>query len=128
MQNYLKEIEVCDKQLQINHVIEDIELKDIFNKHNIYTKTNVNGVYKVTHKNGVLLSSSNDNLINTKQSEINNYRNSISKENNFTIEQLIELDSFVKEKTWSDSTYEDEEDLYNEGLNQLSKISTPIIF
>jgi len=95
-----------------------------------YTVSLANG-YVVTHKNGVALPSltCNQDLIDDILDDIDDYQISISKSDsvppNFTTDQLIELDSFVKESTWSDTAYENEEDLYAEGLIQLAKVSTP---
>lgn len=51
----------------------------------------------------------------------------LSKSNNFTSQQLIELDYFIREKTWQDSDISDEEELYNEAVIQLQRINQPPI-
>lgn len=68
-----------------------------------------------------------NNNISNKNNEIKNFRTLIAKENNFTSGQLSELDFFIREKTWSDSSYETEEDLYEESVKQLKRLSQPPI-
>lgn len=58
-------------------------------------------------------------------SDIMSLRELIKKENNFTINQLVELDFYVREKIWRDNNYITVEDLWNEALNVFSKINQP---
>ena len=67
------------------------------------------------------------NQINAVYNNISTLRESIKKTNNFTSEQLIDLDFFVREKTWTDTNYETAEDLWNEIPNIFSKINQPPI-
>ncbi|WP_135546949.1 phage tail protein [Paenibacillus cymbidii] len=47
--------------------------------------------------------------------------------NNFTAEQIVERNRFIKEKVWSDSKYIDAQDLYEEGIRRLASVSQPIL-
>lgn len=60
-------------------------------------------------------------------SQIATLRNEVSIENHFTSTQIIELNGYIKEKVWLDTTFTDVNDLYNEGKRKLSEISQPQI-
>lgn len=59
--------------------------------------------------------------------QINTIKSAVAIENNFTHEQIIERDRFIKEKAWSNEHYFNEKELYDEGGKQLLKINQPII-
>lgn len=77
--------------------------------------------------------------ISIKKSEISNVESDISnteisitvlqttllKENNFTSNQLDELDYYIIENEFRDDNYIDDEDLYSAGLERLSEINEP---
>ena len=117
-----KELEILNKQAELDQSVftltpltnREIEIIEILSKHLTFDYS------------GII---SNQTNINNKLTEISNFRWLISKENpiNFTANNLIELDFFIREKTLSDSTYETVEDLYDEAINQLLKISNPPI-
>lgn len=66
-------------------------------------------------------------LIDAKLLEIQNIKDLIKIENNLTAEEIKELDMFTREKTWSDNSYIDEIELYEEGKNLLLKMAQPSI-
>lgn len=115
-----KELEILNKQAHIDKsvfinipiVAIDVEIFDILKKHPTF---NYSGI------------TSKEEQISSKLSEISNFRWLISKNNpaNFSSNNLVELDYFVREKTWTDSTYETPEDLYEEATNQILKLCTP---
>lgn len=106
---YNKEIEVLNKQAEIDHDIVDF---DILRKHPTYDYSHI---------------VSKQSEIDDKQAEIEAFREIIKKENNFTVEQLKELDYFIREKIWIDNTYETVEELYVEGEEQLLRLAQPPI-
>lgn len=59
--------------------------------------------------------------------QISTLRNDISMENpvNFTTDQLIELNKFIIEKTWTDSNIIDENDLYEDALKRFEEMRKP---
>jgi len=63
--------------------------------------------------------------IDSVNANINDLKNQIKKENNFTAEQLKELDFFVKEKTWRDSNYYDVDELYEDAKKMLQRLNQP---
>ncbi len=65
--------------------------------------------------------------INSVNNNINNLRNAIKKSNNFSSEQLVELDFYVREKSWTDTNYEKAEDLWEEIPELFGKINQPPI-
>lgn len=81
--------------------------------------------------------------INTKQAElddvnnqllsvitsINNLHTQLKVENNYTPEQIIELNPFIIVEEWTDNNYIDAQDLYDDGVKRLNelKIGTPVI-
>lgn len=65
--------------------------------------------------------------IQTTNNNIINLKNQLSKEVNFTHEQIVELDFFIRERTWSDSNYYDVNELYNDAKKHLVKLSQPPI-
>lgn len=65
--------------------------------------------------------------INSVNNSISTLRQTISIENNFTPEQIKERQRFVKEKVWSDESYINPEDLYEEGKAKLKRMSQPIV-
>lgn len=101
-----KELEVLNKQAQIEHSIIDEELQ---RKHNF-----------------------DPSNITSKQSEIDNvvveimaFNELIKIENNLTHDQLIKLDYYIRLRYWRDDSYETVEELYEEAKYQLNKLSTP---
>lgn len=54
-------------------------------------------------------------------------KNTISIENNFTHEQIIERERFVNELVWSNTSIFEVDDLYEEGKKELLKVSQPRI-
>lgn len=59
--------------------------------------------------------------------EIAVLKNTISIENNFTHEQIIERERFVNELVWSNTSIFEVDDLYEEGKKELLKVSQPRI-
>ncbi|UNC92704.1 phage tail protein [Candidatus Contubernalis alkalaceticus] len=115
-----KEIEVLTIQSEINHstfeetqnTASGLEVKEMLQKHPEFDYEGISPI---------------DNNINEKIIEILNVRNYLKKENHFTPEQLAELDYFVREEVWQDSSIENAEDLFNEGKIKLQKLSQPKI-
>ncbi|WP_339304613.1 phage tail spike protein [Paenibacillus sp. FSL L8-0435] len=80
-----------------------------------------------------------ENQINLKQIEVNNKLNQISdvqnrtkalqvlldSENNFTSEQLYELNPYMINKDFSDDVYIDEQDLYDATLEKFKELQVP---
>lgn len=102
-----KELEILNKQAQIDHNIID---PDIRRKHPSF---NPSGIV------------SKQSQIDDKIQEIKSFNDLIKKENNFTHEQLVELDYYTREKVWSDSSYETAEELYEEAQKQIVKLAQP---
>ncbi|ERM91917.1 hypothetical protein O163_08185 [Caldanaerobacter subterraneus subsp. yonseiensis KB-1] len=67
--------------------------------------------------------------IQSIQSQIDNIRNILKLENNFTPEQIKELNQFVIEKVWTDNNYTDDKQLYNDAIKLFEKMKfpTPVI-
>jgi hypothetical protein len=63
--------------------------------------------------------------IDTVNTNISDLKIEISKENNFTSDQLKELDCFVKEQTWRDNNYYDVNELYADGKTMLQRLNQP---
>jgi hypothetical protein len=51
----------------------------------------------------------------------------LAKENNFSEEQILELDSYIFEKRWSDENFTDKHELLTRAKRELKKLSQPII-
>ncbi|NNG66145.1 phage tail spike protein [Caldanaerobacter subterraneus] len=70
------------------------------------------------------------NKVNTDiasvQSQINNIRNILKLENNFTADQIKELNQFVIEKVWIDSNYTDDRQLYQDAIKIFEKMKFPV--
>ncbi len=62
-------------------------------------------------------------------SQISALRYEISTDNpdNFTGEQILELNEYIHETVWSDSNYSNDVDLYEDAKEELFKISQPLI-
>lgn len=65
--------------------------------------------------------------IDVINSNITTLQNLISKSNNFTSEQLDELDFYIKQDTWQNDNISDVNELYIEGGKALNKINQPTI-
>lgn len=102
-----KELEILNKQAEIDHEIVD---KNIWRKHPLFNPSQI---------------ISNKQKVENKLQEISDFNNLISKKNNFTLEQITELDFFIREKVWMDTSYETEEELYEEGKDRLYKLAQP---
>jgi len=70
------------------------------------------------------------NQVNTDiasvQSQIDNIRNVLKLENNFTADQIKELNQFVIEKVWIDSNYTDDRQLYQDAIKLFERMKFPI--
>lgn len=78
--------------------------------------------------------SNKETEINNMQSNIDNTNSSIQTlynevkiDNNFTQQQIIELNRFIKEKTFRDVTYIDAQELKNDGKKIIERINQPPI-
>lgn len=71
------------------------------------------------------------NVIDGIESQINSLQSELdmSSSTNFTEEQIKELDKFIKVETFNDSNYTEHniQELYNEGVKILARISQPPI-
>lgn len=65
--------------------------------------------------------------IDTVNNNIKTLQALISKETNFTSEQLKELDFYIHQSSWSDTNITDEEILYTKSLDALNKINKPVL-
>ncbi len=65
------------------------------------------------------------NSIKAFETSLENLKELLSKESNFTAGQLVELDYFIREKVWSDSNYADIKELYQEGTKVLYRSNQP---
>ena len=97
----------------------------------INTNTSYGDLYtQQTNKNNQITAKQAEiDTVNANITAVNNnittLKNTLKKENNFTSEQIVELDYFIREKVWQDTNYIDASDLYEEGKNQLYKINQP---
>ena len=78
---------------------------------------------EITNEQGTGIQDQIDNVYDS----ITILRNEINKSNNFSSDELIELDFYVREKSWTDTNYETAEDLWNEIPNIFAKINQPPI-
>jgi hypothetical protein len=65
--------------------------------------------------------------INNLSIQIANLQSQLNRNNHFSADLLKELDFFVKESTWSDTSYETSDDLWEEMPNIFMKINQPPI-
>jgi phage minor structural protein len=63
--------------------------------------------------------------IDDVDTEISALQSDVSVESNFTPEQIQERDYYIIERTWEDSNYTDEQDLYDEAVKRLEDLKTP---
>lgn len=68
-----------------------------------------------------------ESQLEVKRGELTTLQNTISKDNNFTTEQIVELDYFIREKTWTDTNYFNANELYNDAVEKMYKLSQPPI-
>ncbi|MFJ7731165.1 phage tail protein [Lysinibacillus sp. NPDC097231] len=68
-----------------------------------------------------------NNSLKSIDNEITVLKNTISIENNFTREQIIEREKFANELVWSNTSIFEVDDLYEEGKKELLKVSQPRI-
>lgn len=104
------EIDVLIKQAQLDVTLIDSDLRA---KH---PQPNPN----------LTIITSKQSQINAKNLEIQNLRISLDINNYLTTQKMLDdFDYFVKERTWSDSSYIESADLLNDGKDMLLKLSTP---
>lgn len=65
--------------------------------------------------------------IKLKRQQIQELQTALTKENNFTKQQLKILDGFIKEGTWENKNIDDVHELYSAGIKTLAKLSKPLI-
>ena len=80
---------------------------------------------EITNKQSEINSIIDD--IDTTNSSISVLRSDIAIENNFTSEQIKELDTFIFEKDYRDIAYINPQELYEDGLEIMQKINQPPI-
>lgn len=68
-----------------------------------------------------------DLQIDAVRSQIDALREELSIENNFTPEQIIERNMFIKEKVWEDQNYFNDVDLYKDAIKKFEAMRTPPI-
>lgn len=136
--NYLLQIDNLRTQLnarQIELINLQMELKIILDEIAIKTETGEDTKQLITNRDN------KEKQIDQKQSEIDNLNNQIqnienkiqqlkdlvSYHNNFTPEQLIELNDYVFEKEFINDSIVNDIDLINEGRKYLDEINTPPI-
>ena len=65
------------------------------------------------------------NQINNIDIQIEQLKNSLSIENHFTPEQIIELNDYIIEETWEDQNYYDDVELYNDAKKVFEDLKKP---
>ena len=68
-----------------------------------------------------------NNNIDSLQVNLNNLQVEIKTENNFTQEQLLNLDPYIKEHVYTNDAIISEEDLLKEGIKEFEELREPII-
>jgi hypothetical protein len=66
-----------------------------------------------------------ENQINNIDIQIERLKNSLSIENHFTPEQIIELNDYIIEETWEDQNYYDDIELYNDAKKVFEDLKKP---
>lgn len=119
-----KELELFNLRAELSIIQDNIDTA--IQNGNSLTSLNTQKTNKQTQINNKLaeINSLNNQILNI-YSNISALRETIKKENNFTSAQLVELDFYVREQTWSDSNYETVEDLWNEIPDIFRKINQP---
>lgn len=137
---YLSQLETLNSQLDVKETeLLNLQIELAIINDNIDTKIKAGESYSA-------LNTQKDNKqaqIDSKQAEIDSInsqiatintniitlRNAIKMENNFTQQQLVDLDPFIKVETYQDSNYTKEniQELYDKGQEILAKISQPPI-
>lgn len=69
--------------------------------------------------------SSKQSQLNTILMSITNLKSLLSIENNFTPEQIMERNTFIIERTWTDDNIFDDEELYHEALKKFNEFRVP---
>lgn len=139
-EGYLSELKTLNDQLDTKETeLFNLQIDLAIINDNIDTKIKNNQTYSdlnTQKENKQIEIDSKQSEINTLNSQVTiiensiaNLRSQVKSENNFTQEQLEELDYFIKEETYSDSNYTEEnvEELYEKGQEILNKISQPPI-
>jgi hypothetical protein len=126
-----KQYELLVKQNELNTLKNELQM--ILDSIDIRIKNNQSYADLTSQKNA------KEVVVNSKQVEINTINNDIdslkdaniqliqllSKENNFTHDELVELDYYTREKTWKLNGCENPQELYDEGIKALSKLNQP---
>lgn len=68
-----------------------------------------------------------EGALNTLQNQLSNLRTLVDVENNFTAEQLMEMNQFIIEKEYVNNTIVDDEDLLKDGIEAFRKFREPKI-
>jgi hypothetical protein len=66
-----------------------------------------------------------ENQINNIDTQIEQLKNSLSIENHFTPDQIIELNDYIIEETWEDQNYYDDVELYNDAKKVFEDLKKP---
>lgn len=137
-QEYLKQLDTLNEQLtkkenelfqlQVDLAIIEDQIETRMRKGQSYSDLNAQKATKQGQINSKTSEITNlNNQIANVNKNISSLKNTVKMENNFTQQQLEDLDYFIKEETYQDSNYTEEniQELYDKGQEILAKISQP---
>lgn len=127
-----KEIEMTTLKEQLNVIENDIYIAINAGSQSVETldlsTLHIKKNNKQSEINSKLIEiNSVKSAINKINEDIKTLQNLISKKNNFTKEQLDELDFYIKQDTWQNDNIYYAEELLQEGKKALNKINQPTI-
>ncbi|MGJ7044638.1 phage tail spike protein [Thermoanaerobacterium thermosulfurigenes] len=115
-------------QVQLDTILDQIDVAQTTGQDASSLIVQRNNLMNQLNTAQTTINQDNTNIQNV-QSQIDNLRNTLKLENNFTADEIKELNQFVIEKIWNDNNYTDEKQLYNDAIKLFEKlkISIPII-
>jgi len=114
---YYNELDVINATYEDNAPNRD-DYKDCMNRIN-------NKKSQIANKENEIIVLQNE--LEDIEIQINNLRSELKIENNFTPNEIMELNNFIREKDYTNSSIVDEEDLLKEGKEQFKQLSIPTI-
>lgn len=121
------------KQVELSSLKNDLDILETNKEIAIKNQTSTTLIdSQITAKNSEILAKNNEitsvnNQISVVNSNIATLRNIITKENNFSEEQLKILNDLTIERVYNNDSYDNSTDLYNAALNDFEIIKTPRI-
>lgn len=131
--NQLESLQTTLSQDQENYYQIQVQLDIILDQIDVAQTTGQDASSLITQRDNLInqlnaaqATTDQDNTnIQNVQTQINNLRNTLKLENNFTADEIKELNQYIIEAEWEDQNYIDDQQLYNDAIKNFQTMKIP---